>query len=146
MKKMIFTLLCLFPLLTFGTEIKPEQQIQMRLKEFITYWNQGDLNEVISLYENSSKTVLVSATTVVKGYDHIADFLKTHYSTNEAMGKINFSEIEIKLLSNQHVMAMGKISETLASGKNKKGDFTFIYEKTPTGWKIVVDRISYLNS
>lgn len=138
MKKNILSV-CLWIMPCISFAMSTTDQIKSNLNAFTAYWNKGDLNKVLNSYENSQKTTLMTTPTVIKGYDQIVNYFQNNYATNEAMGKMNFSHVQIQILSSQYAMAMGQWVLENTTSKNKKGDFTFLYEKTPQGWKILTD-------
>lgn len=138
MKKNILSVcLWVFPCIAFAASTT--EQIKNNLTEFTAYWNQGDLNKVLDSYENSQKTTLMTTPTVIKGYDQIVNYFQNNYSTNEAMGKMSVNHVQIQIVSSQYAIAMGQWVLENTTSANKKGDFTFLYEKTSQGWKILTD-------
>jgi beta-aspartyl-peptidase (threonine type) len=58
------------------------------------------------------------------------------------MGKLEFQELNIDLLSKRSAVVTGKWQLTMADGKQPHGLFTLIFKRMAGGWKIVHDHTS----
>jgi len=69
---------------------------------------------------------------------------RRRYPTLDAMGKLTFSEIEVRTLAPGVALANGKyeLKRTAAGGGGAAGRFTLVLRKTPAGWKIIHDHSS----
>lgn len=142
MRKYFIILLLLFPLFVFASEYKDVVEVKKSLNQFVESWNQGDMNAALDIYKNSPQSSLISSS-VIKGYAEIEKFWKTNYPNKDEMGKMAFSDIDVKLLSPKYAMAIGQW--TLKGTKNDTGGiFTVLFEKTDKGWKSVVDHTTGL--
>ena len=63
------------------------------------------------------------------------------YNSKKKMGELKFSELEIKLLSEQSAWIFGNW-ELKRENDNPKGVFTLILRKFKEGWKIIHDHTS----
>ena len=57
------------------------------------------------------------------------------------MGTLTFSDLEPKLLGSDHALLVGRyrLERSRKEGRNAEGIFSLVFEKTPDGWKIILD-------
>jgi ketosteroid isomerase-like protein len=103
-------------------------------------WNAGDLEGYIKGYKDSPDTIFFGKT-ISKGYKQILEDYKRNYSTPAAMGTLTFSELEVHSLSDTFAVCLGKYHDERPKkeGGPADGVFSLVLEKTPDGWKIVLD-------
>ena len=112
-------------------------------------WNRGDIPAFMETYENSPDTTFVGLT-VRKGYKTILQRYLQGYSTQEQMGHLTFSNIDVRLLpsacgSPEYAVVTGNFHLDRAThGEAKKDDgiFSLVWRLGPNGWKIVLDHTS----
>jgi len=112
-------------------------------------WNRGDIPAFMKSYEDSPETTFIGAT-LGKGYGPILERYTKAYSTPEQMGKLTFSEVEVRLLpsscgTTEFAVVTGKFHlDRTAKGEAKKDDgiFSLVWRKGPQGWKILLDHTS----
>lgn len=144
MKKILMVVLCLLflPLTVFADN--DVSQIKSTLHQFTTDWNDGNLKKAMTIYDNSTKTKLISDSTMIQGYPKITDYFKKNFPSQKEMGSMTFSDIQVKLLSTDHALAIGKWALQTLSGTTTHGIFSVVYKKTDKGWKIILDHTSGL--
>ncbi|MBP7415700.1 MAG: DUF4440 domain-containing protein [Pyrinomonadaceae bacterium] len=105
-------------------------------------WNRGDLDAFMSIgYWRSDKLKFVSGDRITYGWQQTLDNYKKTYATRDLMGKLDFSELEIEVLSKNAAFVTG--SWHLKREKDDpKGKFTLLFRKFKEGWRIVVDHSS----
>jgi uncharacterized protein (TIGR02246 family) len=132
-------LLCWTPLL-----FAQGDEIRTLLKNSETAWNRGDLAAFASDYEDSSETTFIGREVTRGGTQAILERYRRSYPNREAMGKLAFSEIEIRTLAANVALATGKfeLKRTAAGGGDTSGRFTLILRKSALGWKIIHDHSS----
>ena len=112
-------------------------------------WNRGDIPAFMETYENSPDTTFVGLT-VRKGYKTILQRYLQGYSTQEQMGHLTFSNIDVRLLpsacgSPEYAVVTGNFHldrATHGEAKKDAGIFSLVWRLGPTGWKIVLDHTS----
>ncbi len=106
-------------------------------------WNRGNIDAFMTAYEDSPETTFIGKT-VVKGYASVRANYHKRYPTPEAMGKLEFSEIEVKPLDSRHAYVTGRfhLARTDAGGGEAAGIFSLLFEKKSAGWKIILDHTS----
>ncbi len=112
-------------------------------------WNRADIPAFMQSYENSPETTFIGST-VRKGYGPILERYRQAYATPEQMGKLSFSNVEVRMLPGscgtaEYAVVTGNFHlERAAKGEAKKDDgiFSLVWRKGPQGWKIVLDHSS----
>jgi uncharacterized protein (TIGR02246 family) len=118
--------------------------IRQILKDSEDAWNRGDLAAFASYYEDSPETTFVGREVTRGGPKEIEERYRKAYPTREKMGKLTFSEIEVRPLAEGVALATGKyqLQRTAAGGGDASGRFTLILRRTAGGWKIIHDHSS----
>lgn len=103
-------------------------------------WNKGDIGGFMDGYKNSPETLLV-ARQVSKGYNEIETEYKRDYPNQAAMGQLGYSELEVFPLGETYAVCVGHyhLERGKKEGGGADGLFSDVLEKTPAGWKIVLD-------
>ena len=103
-------------------------------------WNRGDIDGYMDGYARDETTMFISGDTVTRGWKTVLGRYKRNYDTREKMGRLAFSELDIKPLGDFYV-ATGRWQLT-RSGDTPRGRFTLLLRRTPTGWRIFHDHTS----
>ncbi|HVP48333.1 MAG TPA: DUF4440 domain-containing protein [Bryobacteraceae bacterium] len=106
-------------------------------------WNRGDVAGFMSGYEASDSTTFVGAT-ITRGYQQVLDNYHRRYPTKEKMGRLTFSDIEVKALGAEYASVIGgwHLDRPASAGGDVGGIFTLLFRKTASGWKIILDHTS----
>jgi ketosteroid isomerase-like protein len=104
-------------------------------------WNRGDLAAFESGYKNSPSTIFMTSTQISRGFAQMAEDYKHNYPTEASMGTLEFSELEAHPLNDTFAVCIGKyhLDRSKKQGGPADGQFSLVLEKTPDGWKIVLD-------
>jgi uncharacterized protein (TIGR02246 family) len=121
----------------------PEAAIRHLLDQQTKDWNRGDVEAFMKSYEDSPTTTFVGQT-VQYGYATILERYKKLYATPEAMGKLTFSHLAIRILDANYAVATGNfhLQRTAAGGGNADGIFSLLFKRDSSGWKIILDHTS----
>jgi ketosteroid isomerase-like protein len=94
-------------------------------------------------YKDSPETTFIGKT-VRHGWQQVLERYKTSYSTKEAMGTLEFSNLNIRMLGTEYAVATGQyhLTRTAAGGGDASGVFSLVLEKSAEGWKIILDHTS----
>jgi ketosteroid isomerase-like protein len=104
-------------------------------------WNRGDIEGYMEGYDKSDNTVFVSGDNVNRGWNTVLERYKRSYDSREKMGQLEFSDLEITLLSKDSAVVLGRW--LLKRSKDEPhGRFTLIFKKTQSGWRIIHDHTS----
>lgn len=103
-------------------------------------WNHGDIDAFAQGYKNSPDTLFIN-TQIQRGYDSMLAAYHHDYPTKESMGTLAFSDLEVHPLGNDFAVCLGRfhLERSKKNGGNADGLFSLVLEKTPAGWKIVLD-------
>ena len=112
-------------------------------------WNRGDVAGYMRGYKDAPDTTFVG-TSVRKGYQAILESYRKHYADKTQMGRLTFSDFDVRLLPGAHgevryAVVTGRFHlDRTAHGEASKDDgvFSLLWEKTPDGWKIILDHTS----
>jgi uncharacterized protein (TIGR02246 family) len=124
-----------------------EAEIRSAIEAQAAAWNRADIPAFMAFYEDSPETTFVGATTVNKGFQPILERYKKGYSTPEQMGKLTFTNLDVRLLHEasgavEFAVVTGKFHlERAAKGEAKKDDgiFSLVWRKSAGGWTIILD-------
>jgi uncharacterized protein (TIGR02246 family) len=118
--------------------------IRALLKHSEEDWNRGDLARFASYYEDSPQTTFVGHDVVRGGVKAILDRYRKAYPTRESMGKLSFSNVDVRMLENDLALVTGEfhLQRTAAAGGDAAGRYTLILRKTAGKWKIIHDHTS----
>jgi|SRR5262245_38765690 len=116
--------------------------IRKVLDEQVAAWNKGDLVGFMKGYWNSKDLTFVSSKDVTRGWQETLDRYKKRYqSEGKEMGKLAFSELEVRILSPGVALVTGKFELTLAKDR-PSGRYSLIMKKLDEGWRIIHDHTS----
>ncbi len=118
-----------------------EAEIRALLAQQVRDWNAGNLAGFMEGYAKSDSTRFVSGGNVVLGWQTVFDRYRRRYADPAAMGTTTFSDLDIKILSPDLAMAVGRWHQKGANGEGS-GMFTLVLRKTPAGWRIIHDHTS----
>ncbi|HEY1809893.1 MAG TPA: nuclear transport factor 2 family protein [Acidobacteriaceae bacterium] len=121
----------------------PDHEIRQVLDAQVAAWNRGDIPDFMSGYANSVRTTFVG-TGIAHGYASILARYLRKYPTRAAMGQLDFTGLEVRLLGADHAVVTGyfDLTRSQAAGGNASGVFSLVFEKESGGWKIILDHTS----
>jgi len=103
-------------------------------------WNRGDLQGYMAYYWKSAELTFQSGASRVRGWATLLERYQKSYS-GEKMGQLDFSDIEVNVLSKDCAYVLGRWSVSVQDEK-KGGVFTLILKRFPEGWRIIHDHTS----
>jgi uncharacterized protein (TIGR02246 family) len=120
-----------------------ESAIKHVLEDQVSAWNRGDIPAFMQGYKDSPDTTFIGKT-IRHGWQQVMERYKTSYSTKDAMGTLEFSDLKIRMLGADYAVATGKyhLTRTSAGGGDASGIFSLVWEKSAEGWKIILDHTS----
>jgi ketosteroid isomerase-like protein len=140
----VFLVLLALPSRLIG---KTEQQERDRsaILEVLTNqqnnWNKGDVDAFLEGYWHSPEVTFSGASGIVRGWDAVRARYKKSYADREAMGQLEFSDLEFRFLGVDAALVLGRWHLT----RNKSdigGVFSLVWRRFPEGWKIIHDHTS----
>jgi len=120
-----------------------ESAIRQVLTDQVSAWNKGDITAFMQGYKDAPDTTFIGKT-LRQGWQQVMDRYKASYSTKDAMGMLEFSDLSIRMLGTNYAVATGKyhLTRTAAGGGDASGIFSLVWEKSADGWKIILDHTS----
>jgi uncharacterized protein (TIGR02246 family) len=117
--------------------------IRQVLDDQVAAWNRGDVDAFMRGYKDSPDTTFIGKS-IEHGYMPILERYKKAYSSKDAMGTLDFSDLSIRALSADYAVVTGRfhLARNAAGGGDVSGIFSLVWEKTAEGWKIVLDHSS----
>lgn len=123
--------------------------IRQAMAEQQAAWNRGDVEAFMRTYKDAPDTTFVGST-VRKGYRAILASYRKHYATREQMGRLTFSDVDVRLLPGtggevRYAAVTGRFHlDRTAHGEAPQDDgvYSLLWEKTAQGWKIILDHSS----
>ncbi len=103
-------------------------------------WNHGDLDAYYTGYKNSPDILFIGSTTQ-RGYQGMIEGYRQAFPNHDAMGVLTFSNEEVHPIDANVASVIGNfhLERTAAGGGNADGYYSLVMEKTPAGWKIILD-------
>lgn len=117
-----------------------ESEIRGIIAEQQAAWNAGDFEGFMACYWNSDQLTFQSGNTRRIGWQTLLDMYRTNYA-GDKRGMLTFSDIEVKVLSEDMVLVLGRWNVTTAEDE-KEGLYTLIFRKLTEGWRIIHDHSS----
>lgn len=86
----------------------PEKAIRMILDKQVAEWNRGDIPAFMETYVKKEELRFSSGGTVQRGYQETLERYLRRYPTQEAMGHLEFVDLEILVLSKKWAQVHGR--------------------------------------
>ena len=138
------TRLTLLALVALAPAARADDAADIRkiLDDQVAAWNKGDLPGFMTGYWNSKDLTFVSGKDVTRGWQETLDRYKKRYQADgKEMGKLAFSDLEVRELAPGVALVTGKFQLTL-SKETVGGRYTLVFKKLPDGWRIIHDHTS----
>lgn len=122
------------------SKVSQASRIRMTLDQQAVAWNRGDIDGFMSAYWKSPELTFASGGDVTRGFGDTLARYHRKYPTPEAMGKLTFSDLEIRVLSDNSAMVLGRWH---LDRKNPIGGlFTLVLRRIDNRWVIIHDHTS----
>ena len=116
----------------------PERDIRRVLDDQVAAWNRGDLEAFMEGYWKSEELVFKSGDKEHRGWQATLDRYRKAYDSPEKMGRLSFTELQIRTLSETEAEVAG--GWKLERAKDApSGTFVLLFRKRSEGWRIVRD-------
>jgi len=101
-------------------------------------WNKGDLDAYLAFYKDAPDTQAILGAPL-RGLPAIRSRFHTSFPTRDTMGNLEQSQVEVRAMGETFALATGSyhLTRPRKAGGDVDGTFIDIFEKTPTGWKII---------
>ena len=121
------------------------QDIKSVLSAQAEAWNKGDIEDYMAGYQESDSLRFASGGNVSYGWETTMNRYKKGYPDIATMGTLVFSDIDIRIISDDAALVFGKW-ELERDADHPWGLFTLLFRKTDKGWRIVHDHTSSANN
>jgi len=130
-------------LLVLSLGAAPPDDIRKVLDTQAAAWNRGDIEAFVSAYDNSPSITFIGKE-VSRGYNGVLERYRRNYASKDQMGALRFSDVEVRMLGQDHALVIGAfhLTRAAAAGGNVSGRWTLIARRTPAGWKFIHDHTS----
>ena len=115
-----------------------EESVKALLLQQQADWNRGDVSAFMQGYWNSPQLTFAASTDFTRGWKPVLERYQRSYPDKAAMGHLDFSDLEIRLLGADAALVLGRWNLTKDSGASG-GIFTLVLQHFPEGWRIVHD-------
>ncbi|HEY3988240.1 MAG TPA: nuclear transport factor 2 family protein [Acidobacteriaceae bacterium] len=117
-----------------------EAAIRGVLDAQVAAWNRADIPAFMQGYRNSPATTFVGKT-IEHGYAEILARYQRTFTDKDKMGQLTFDDLDIHQLDANFAAVTGRfrLTRSPSAGGNATGIFSLIFEKTESGWKIILD-------
>jgi len=132
-----------FALLPPALHAQSPDAIRKVLTDQQNAWNRGDIVAFMHGYADSPDTTFIGKT-IEHGYAMILARYQRNYASNDAMGHLDFSDLNVRMLGPDHAVVTGHfhLTRNQAGGGDAQGIFSLVFEKESGGWKIILDHTS----
>lgn len=120
------------------------QQIEALLAKQVKAWNEGNLEKFMETYLNSEELVFVGSRGPSYGWQATLDNYKKGYPNTEAMGKLEFTILNISKIDKKTVLVIGKFDLARTIG-DLSGYYTLVIQEINKEWLIISDHSSSSN-
>jgi len=104
-------------------------------------WNRGDIAAFLTGYWHSPNLTFSGSNGIFRGWDAVMARYKKNYPDRSAMGTLDFSDLEFRLLGPDAALVLGHWH--LKREKDEIGGvFTLVFQRFPEGWRIIHDHTS----
>jgi beta-aspartyl-peptidase (threonine type) len=124
-------------------QIAPEAAIRAVLESQQKAWNDGNVDVFLEGYWRSDELTFSGSSGVARGFNAVRERYKKSYPDRQTMGKLDFSQLEIRILDKGASTALVLGHWHLAREKGDVGGvFSLVFQRFPDGWRIVHDHTS----
>jgi uncharacterized protein (TIGR02246 family) len=106
-----------------------------------TAWNRGDVDAFLKGYWRSPELTFSGNNGTARGWDALRARYKKTYINREAMGELQFSELEFRFLGPDAALVLGHSHLTRTQG-DIGGVFSLVWQRFPESWRIIHDHTS----
>jgi len=116
----------------------PQTAIRSLLAAQQADWNRGDIRAFMAGYWNSPDLTFAGSQGFTRGWQPVLERYEKTYAGKQAMGTLDFSELEIRPLGPDAALVLGRWHLKRQAG-DVGGIFTLVFKRFPEGWRILHD-------
>ncbi len=118
-----------------------ELQVVAVLDQQVQAWNAGDIDAFMRHYWRSPKLSFSSGGNTERGWESTMNRYNRRYPDKEAMGQLEFAELEVRPLGANRALVLGQWHLDREAGP-LGGRFTLLFEEKKNDWLITHDHTS----
>jgi hypothetical protein len=141
MKKIFYIAILLLSTNLLHAQNNATLQIKDALNKQVVDWNNGNIDSFMQTYWKNDSLLFIGKNGVTYGWQQTMNNYKKGYPDTAAMGKLNFTVLQVKKIDTKNYFVVGKWYLTRSIG-NVGGHFTLIWKKIKNKWQIVADHSS----
>jgi ketosteroid isomerase-like protein len=124
-----------------SAQSKDETAVRQLLEEQAKAWNRGDIENYMQGYWKNDSLMFIGKSGITYGWNNTLKNYKRGYPDTASMGKLKFTLINVKKLSQDYFHVTGKWHLQRSIG-NLEGYFTLLFRKIKKKWVIIADHSS----
>ncbi|MEO0404960.1 MAG: nuclear transport factor 2 family protein [Bacteroidota bacterium] len=128
------------PVVHFNQELEASL-IQQVMNQQQDAWNTGDLNQFMVGYWESDSLTFIGKSGVNRGWDKTLSNYKKSYPNKEAMGQLQFTNLNIDVHTPEIASVIGKW-ELFRTADTLSGHYSLLWKKKAGNWVIISDHSS----
>jgi uncharacterized protein (TIGR02246 family) len=118
------------PLNAAPTDEAVRKAITAVLQEQQLAWNRGDVEAFMKGYWNSPELTFAGTAGITRGWDAVLARYRKNYADTAAMGQLEFSALEIRVLGKDVALVLGRWHLKRDSG-DVSGVFSLVFRRFP---------------
>jgi len=140
----LLALLVLSSCLTLDLEKDSDRNsILQKIDQQQAAWNSSDLEAFMQAYHQSDSLKFIGRNGVNYGWVNVLNNYRSHYSSPEKMGNLNFRVIHLDRMGKNSFRMIGRYALDFTTEEESQiGYFTLIWEKIKGSWLITSDHTS----
>lgn len=104
-------------------------------------WNDGNVAVFLEGYWHSDELTFSGSSGVARGFNAVRERYQKSYPDRQAMGKLDFSHLEVRMLGADAALVLGHWHLARERG-DIGGVFSLVFQRLPEGWRIIHDHTS----
>ena len=127
----------------FAPEVpaNPESAVRAILDTQQNAWNDGKVDTFLDGYWKSDNLTFSGSQGITRGFAGVQERYRKSYPDRQAMGRLNFSHLEFRMLGHDAALVLGHWHLTRDNG-DIGGVFSLVFQRFPEGWRIIHDHTS----
>jgi len=119
----------------------PEAAVRAILDEQQSAWNEGKVDLFLEGYWKSDGLTFSGSQGITRGFAGVQERYRRSYPDRQAMGKLDFTGLEVRVLNPDAALVLGHWHLTREKG-DIGGVFSLVFRRFPEGWRIIHDHTS----
>ena len=126
---------------SLGAQAGPAAAVRAILDAQQSAWNEGKVDVFLEGYWKSDGLTFSGSQGIARGFAAVQERYHRSYPDRQAMGKLDFTGLEVRLLNPDAALVLGHWHLTREKG-DIGGVFSLVFQRFPEGWRIIHDHTS----